>query len=177
MSRGFVKESDQEEAPFVTPRAALPPGATNYVTARGLALLHAEREALEAQRAAIVDPSSGEGRRDMGVLAAKLIQLNDRIASARLVAPADVINGEVRFGAEVTYLRLSAKPAKSLTVTIVGVDEANVKERRVSYLSPLASALTGKRVGDIATLTLGRGVERLEVTAIHYPEDEEVSPF
>ena len=51
MSRGFVKEDDQEEAPFVPPRAALPDGVANYVTPRGLERLLAERMQLEEARA------------------------------------------------------------------------------------------------------------------------------
>ena len=46
MSRGFVKEEDQEEAPFIPPRAALPPGVTNYVTPQGYQELIKEREDL-----------------------------------------------------------------------------------------------------------------------------------
>ncbi len=172
MSRGFVKESDQEEAPFVAPRAALPTGTVNYVTPRGLALLHGERDMLEADRAAIPDATSGEGRRTMGVLAAKLIQLSDRIASARLVEPDDVNSHEVRFGARVDYLQmqLPPKPAKSTHVYIVGVDEANIKEKRVSFLSPLAEALLGKRVGEVAELRLGARVDQLTITAVRYTD-------
>lgn len=44
MSRGFVKEGDQEETPIIPPRAALPAGATNYVTPTGMELLQAERK-------------------------------------------------------------------------------------------------------------------------------------
>ena len=43
MSRGFVKEEDQEEAPFIPPRAALPAGVTNYVTPLGLKALQREK--------------------------------------------------------------------------------------------------------------------------------------
>ncbi len=50
MSRGFVKEEDQEEAPFIPPRAALPPGVTNYVTPQGHRQLLEERETLEKQQ-------------------------------------------------------------------------------------------------------------------------------
>jgi transcription elongation factor GreB len=53
MSRGFVKEDDQEEAPFVPPRAALPDGVPDHVTPRGLQLLLDERKALEAERAGV----------------------------------------------------------------------------------------------------------------------------
>lgn len=42
MSRGFVKEDDQEEAPIIPPRAALPSGQTNYVTPNGLKELKEE---------------------------------------------------------------------------------------------------------------------------------------
>jgi transcription elongation factor GreB len=42
MSRGFVKEDDQEEAPIIPPRAALPNGVTNYVTPNGLQELKTE---------------------------------------------------------------------------------------------------------------------------------------
>ena len=50
MSRGFVKEGDQEETPIIPPRAALPKGATNYVTPTGLQLLLDERKQLEDER-------------------------------------------------------------------------------------------------------------------------------
>ncbi|WP_373399556.1 hypothetical protein V8V91_07585 [Algoriphagus halophilus] len=46
MSRGFVKEEDQEETPLVPPRVELPNGVTNYVTENGLAELLSEKEAL-----------------------------------------------------------------------------------------------------------------------------------
>ena len=50
MSRGFVKEGDQEETPIIPQRAALPVGATNYVTPAGMELLQTEREQLEHER-------------------------------------------------------------------------------------------------------------------------------
>ena len=48
MSRGFVKEDDQEEAPLIPPRAPLPDGVANYVTPRGMRLLLEERDAIGA---------------------------------------------------------------------------------------------------------------------------------
>ena len=50
MSRGFVKEGDQEEVPLVTPRPHLPPGVENYVTSQGLQALKEEREQLQQER-------------------------------------------------------------------------------------------------------------------------------
>ena len=52
---------------------------------------------------------------------------------------------------------------------IVGVDEADVAHGRVAFVAPLARALLGKRVGDVALLRTPRGEEELEVLAIDYP--------
>ncbi len=50
MSRGFVKEGDQEETPLVTPRAHLPAGVVNFVTPKGLEELKEEQSALIEER-------------------------------------------------------------------------------------------------------------------------------
>ena len=166
MSRGFVRESDQEPDPFVPPRAVLPEGATNYVTARGLRLLHGERDMLEAERAGLGDATAGddEARRALGVITKQLLALNARIASARLVEPEG--GEEVRFGATVRY-KVKGR-AKVLTVEIVGVDEAKIKEKRVSYLSPLARALYGKKVGEEAEMEVGGVGRKFEVVGVEY---------
>ena len=166
MSRGFVRESDQEPEPFVPPRAVLPEGAPNYVTPRGLRLLHEERDMLEAEHAGLGDATAGddEARRALGVLNKQLLALNARIASARLVEPEG--GEEVRFGATVTYRVAGAK--QPATVTIVGVDEADFKAKRVSFLSPLAQALTGKTAGEEADLATGKAVRKLTVLHVAY---------
>ena len=166
MSRGFVKESDQEPEPFVPPRAVLPEGATNYVTARGLRLLYGEREMLEGRRADLGDTTEDEARRELGVITKQLLALNARIASAREVEAADVDEAEVRFGATVTYRMAGAK--KAVSVAIVGVDEANFKEKRVSFLSPVARALVGKRAGEGGVLEVGGVERRFEVVGVEY---------
>ena len=86
MSRGFVKEDDQEEAPFIPPRAVLPDGVENYVTPRGLAMLHEERAELEAERK-LGQESDDARRRANAVVDGKMDLLDERIASARLVEP------------------------------------------------------------------------------------------
>ena len=166
MSRGFVKESDQEPEPFVPPRAVLPEGATNYVTPRGMRLLHGEREMLEGRRADLGDATEDEARRALGVITKQLMALNARIASAREVASADVTAGEVRFGTTVRYRQVSPKRGKAQAVTIVGVDEANFREGRISYLSPLARALVGKKVGEEAEMGVGGEVRRFVVEEV-----------
>ena len=58
MSRGFVKEDDQEEAPFIPPRAPLPQGAINYVTPRGLHQLQQEKLRLESDRKSVIEKTA-----------------------------------------------------------------------------------------------------------------------
>ena len=166
MSRGFVREDDQEEAPFIPPRAALPDGVTNYVTPSGLEALHVERYALEEERANTVG-SDDERRRTIAVINGKLDLLNERIVTARVVEP--IVNGpeEVRFGSTVTYEHMDG-PQKGTwrTFTIVGVDEADVKEGRIMFTAPIARSLIGKRVGGMAELQLPPIVSHLLIHEI-----------
>jgi transcription elongation factor GreB len=166
MSRGFVKEDDQEEAPFIPPRAALPEGTTNYVTPRGLSLLHAERSALEEERTADIG-SDHDRRHAQGELDGRLALVNERIVTARVEEPGAGPVRSVRFGATATFQLLVGRLAGTLfTFTIVGVDEANVKEGLIAITSSIARALIGKRKGGAAEVALGSEVMRLKVISI-----------
>ena len=121
MSRGFVKEGDQEETPIIPPRAALPKGATNYVTPTGLQLLLDERKQLEDERATLPTKNEQERRIELAVINGKANLLNERIASARVLEPNQQPKNEVRFGATVTY-KISSSTTPQ-TFQIVGVDE------------------------------------------------------
>lgn len=167
MSRGFVKEEDQEEAPIVPPRAALPPGETNYVTERGMRLLLEEKERLERERSSGDSINETEKRRANMLIDGKLNLLNERIASARIIHREEQPQDEVRFGATVTYRLHKNK----FTITIVGVDEANVKEKRVAFVAPLVRAMSGSKVGDKIDFSLdGRHME-IEILDIQYQRD------
>jgi len=166
MSRGFVKESDQEELPIIPARAPLPAGATNYVTPTGLAALRAEAEALEADKAALPTDNEDEHRRATTVIDGKLSLLQQRISSARVVDPAAQPQEEVRFGARVT-LRFGST-GKEQTIQIVGVDEANVKEKKIAFTAPIAKAITGLWAGETADFRMGGKAEKLEVLGIGY---------
>ncbi len=72
----------------------------------------------------------------------------------------------VRFGATVTYVHEDSGEQRE--VTIVGVDELDAGDDRVSWRSPVARALLTARVGDTVTLHAPRGPERLEVVAVRY---------
>ena len=165
MSRAFTKDEGPDEPPVVPPRAPLPDGVANYVTPRGLALLHAERDALAAERThADADHSDERERsRRLTVLAARQAALAERLARVQLVPPRP--SDTARFGATVTY----RTPGGDTTVTIVGVDEADAAAGLVAFTSPVARALTGAKVGDTVSLRTAAGEEDAHVLAVEYP--------
>ena len=74
---------------------------------------------------------------------------------------------EVRFGATVTY-----KLNNNLfTITIVGVDEAEVKEKRVAFVAPLVRAMSGSKAGDKVEFALDGRKMKIEIVTIEYLED------
>lgn len=166
MSRGFVKEEDQEEAPFIPPRAALPVGVTNYVTPTGYKALIEEREQLEQERRDLVIESDKEKRHTQAIIDGKLNLLNERIASARILKAEDQPQNEVRFGASVTFKEVAGKAEQ--TFQIVGVDEADIKAQKIAFLAPLAKGLTGKKVGERAMVQMAGKNRELEILKIEY---------
>ena len=155
MSRGFIKEGDQEEIPMVPPRAYLPKGMPNYVTHEGLEALKKEREDLENERVA----SSGNYIMS-NFIDAKMKLLIDRINTAVEVDIAKADKETVSFGAYVKY--------NDRTIRIVGVDEANYTKGLLSFISPVAKALVGKKVGDRFEIKIPRGTEVIEIQGIWY---------
>ncbi len=166
MSRGFVKEGDQEEVPIIPPRAALPAGATNYVTPTGMELLQAEREQLENERATLPTTDEQQRRIELAVINGKLDLLYERIASARILDPSTQPKEEVRFGATVTY-KINTSPTPQ-TFQIVGVDEADISKRKIAFVAPIAVALTGQSIGNMVSFNMGGESRKLEVVAIQY---------
>ncbi len=167
MSKAF-KGEDASEAPIVVPpRAPLPPGVDNYVTARGLAALKAEHERLlvERARADAAGGEDGDRPRTLVSLAERIAALEDRLATARVVDPGSQPQDEVRFGATVTVV---AEGGEERSYRIVGVDEADVAHGRIAFVAPLARALLGKHAGETAVFRTPRGEEELEVVRVHY---------
>lgn len=164
MSRGFVKEDDQEEAPMIPPRASLPVGETNYVTPYGLKELNNEEAKLVENRANLDKENDTERRRAQAVIDGKLKLLRERISTARLLDPKDQPEDEVRFGALVE-LKQNSNTQK---FQIVGVDEADVKKQKIAFVAPIAKAVTGKKVGEKVDFKLGDETRKLEILKITY---------
>ena len=166
MSRAFVKESDQEEPIIIPPRAALPAGVANYVTPNGLQQLQTEARELERSAAELDLEDEDEKRRELTLMNGKLALLNRRIASAQVVDPSQQLKDEIRFGATVKVTDLANK--KDQTYQIVGVDEADIKQGKIAFVSPVARALTGLWQGETAELRLGKETKKLTVVSIAY---------
>lgn len=164
MSRGFVKEDDQEEAPMIPPRAALPAGETNYVTPNGLKELKNEEEELINERANLEKGNETERRRAQAVIDGNLKLLRERINTARVLDPKDQPEDEVRFGAVVEF----KQNGNTQKFQIVGVDEADVKKQKIAFVAPIAKAVTGKKVGDKVDFKLGEETRKLEILKITY---------
>ena len=139
MSRAFVKDSDGSEADELPDRIIS--AHRNLVTAEGAAQIEAQcrtlRDQLSAARAA-------DDRATVAHCARDLRYWTQRRSSAELV-PAPVNEEVARFGSHVVLLR---DDGTSLRLRIVGQDEADPAQGLISYVSPLANAVLGVRVGD-----------------------------
>lgn len=166
MSRGFVKEEDQEETPLVPPRADLPNGITNYITENGMVELHVEKQALIDEKSSIEAANEQEKRIAYNFINAKIHLLEERIATAKIVDLDEQPKDEIRFGATVT-LKIG-KSTKTLNYQIVGVDEADISKNKISFISPIAKILIGKKVGEKAILKLAKEDRTFEVMEISY---------
>ena len=131
MSRAFVKEDVDPPERSGRKRSAsgLPPGATNYITARGAKRLRGELNKLRAANA------SSE----------RIIELEQILASTHVVDPPEAPSKSVMFGATVT---VKDKKGVTETFTIVGVDEINFEPDAVSWISPIGKALLAADMGN-----------------------------
>lgn len=171
------EEEDEEAGP-----PGLPAGTPFYMTPQGHAALEAElRRLWTEERPKVVEvvswaASLGDrsenadyqyGKRRLREIDRRVRFLRKRLERVQVVDPArQARRDQVFFGATVTYARVDDT---EVTVTIVGVDEADTAAGRISWVSPVARALLGKRQGELVRVRTPAGVEELEVVAIRYP--------
>jgi len=146
VSRAFIKEDVDLPARSGRKRSAsgLPPGATNYITARGAKHLRDELRNLRAANA------NSE----------RVAELEQILASIQVVDPPDPASNSVGFGATVTV-----KDRKGLTetYTVVGVDELDLEPDAVSWISPIGKALLAADMGDSIRLADGRTAKIVKI--------------
>jgi transcription elongation factor GreB len=107
------------------------------------------------------------GKKRLREIDRRIRYLSKCLDNAVVVDNAGKAHERVRFGATVTFLSESGDERE---VTIVGVDELDTGDARVSWRSPLARALLTAKVGDTVTLRAPRGPQRLEIVAVRYDD-------
>lgn len=153
----------------------------NYVTPFGLAQLQDEYKHLRyEERPKIVEvvrwaagngdrSENGDyiyGKKRLREIDRRVRYLLKRIESAVVIDPLLQKNlTKVFFGATVTFMR---RDGNETTVKIVGIDEANLAEGKISWTSPVAKALLKAEVGDRVKLHTPEGADVLEIVDLHY---------
>lgn len=101
-----------------------------------------------------------------GINEAKVAELEDKIARAEIIDPSKLTGTSVKFGATVTLE--DEDSGDKVKYKIVGEDEADLREGKISISSPIARALIGKSKGDSAEVTTPRGARSYEILKIEY---------
>ena len=165
MSRGFVKEDDLEHAGTDLPERPLSPHP-NYVTPLGLRQLQQQAAELEQTRQQLAprkeDPVVSQ---KLAVVERDLRYFQARLESAIAVDPAQQDGDSVLFGACIT---VEDEKGETHEFRIVGEDEADIAQNKVSWVSPLARALLGHKIGDSVNWHRPAGDLELEITEIRY---------
>ena len=161
MSKAFTRESDDEQETPLPVRAPLPPGIKNYITPAGAQRLRDELASLLSAHAVEVRAGQADVRTSRKL--ARIRQLQEIVGSL-VIAEHPAEKEVVRFGATVSVQRQNARE----TYRLVGVDEGDLDRNEISWLSPLAKVLLGKRAGDRVPLGSPAGSEELTIVSVSY---------
>ena len=96
----------------------------------------------------------------------RVIELEDKIARAEVIDISKLSGSVIKFGAKVTLA--DEENDEEQTFRIVGEDEADVRQGRLSVTSPLARALIGKRIGDTVEVSTPRGAKSYEIVGVAF---------
>ena len=166
MSRAFVKEPDGEQVADDLPE--IPQSAhPNYVTAKGLTLLLGWERDCQGQLARLPHDSANlQQAQQRRHVARELRYVQERIRRAIVVEPAGNDPGTVTFGCEVVLLDESGTQHD---YAIVGEDEADPDQHRISWTSPLATALLNQEVGEVVQWKRPAGTLEMEIVSVRHP--------
>lgn len=183
MSKAFTKEADADLDDELEPEAsALPQGSKNYMSPAGWLRMKSELKRLvEVERPQVTQTvswaaSNGDrsengdylyGKRRLREIDRRIRYLMKRLDNVEVVDPRDQPTGQdqIFFGATVTF-EIGAAPSQ--TVSIVGIDEADPGNGRVSWISPIAKALLRAREGERVVLRTPTGTQELDILEVRY---------
>ena len=187
MSKAFTKEDQNGDDEELQEKRAKEDAAfkalgskKNYITPAGFAKLKNEFHALldeeRPKLVQVVSWAAGNGDRSengdylygkkrLREIDRRLRFLTKRMEIAEVIDPAQVKATKVQFGATVTYENESGVKK---TISIVGIDEIDPAQGKVSWISPLARVLLNAEAGDAVTFLSPKGEEELEVLKVEY---------
>lgn len=152
----------------------------NYITPEGIARLKAEyNELMHGERPKVVEvvawaAGNGDrsenadyqyGKKRLREIDKRVHWLTKRIEDAEVVDPSKMSGDKVLFGATVTIVN---EDEQSLTYQIVGEDEFDIKAGKISWKSPVAKAILGKKVGDEVRIQKPAGEEFVVIEKVEY---------
>lgn len=167
MSKAFTRENDDLEPEMALSKATLPTGIPNYLTSDGAQRLREELITLLERRKQNADAAADEQAQ------AELRRVNGRIQTvSQILAGADIVSvsqdevTEVRFGMFVTVR--DGHDAED-EYRIVGVDEVDLERGWISWHSPFAKALIGRKPGETVHFQAPAGERILHIMRIRAP--------
>ena len=108
-------------------------------------------------------------REKQGMTEALIRDLEDKLSRSQVIDLSKIPNsGRVVFGSFVTIENLES--GNEIRYQIVGEDESNLEENKISVTSPIARALVGKMEGDVAEVNTPNGIDEYEIIDVSYSE-------
>ena len=97
----------------------------------------------------------------------RIVEVENKLANAQIIDPAHLdADGRCVFGATVELEEVDSR--ETVTYQIVGDDEADIKNNKISISSPIARALIGKYSGDVAEVKAPGGIKEYEILDVKY---------
>jgi transcription elongation factor GreA len=156
--------------------------STIPITTRGAEMLRAELQRLKAVERPNVINAISEARAQgdlsenaeydaakekQAFIEGRILEIEAKLAAAQIIDPSELdTDGRIVFGATVELEDLES--GKAVTYQIVGDDEADLENGKISVSSPIARALIGKHEGDVATVAAPAGDREYEVISVQY---------
>ena len=103
-------------------------------------------------------------RERQGMLEAKIAELKNLIAGARIIDESKINTDEVQLLTKVTIMNVANKA--KMTYTIVTETESNLREGKISITTPIAKGLVGHKVGDVVEIQAPAGTMKFEILEI-----------
>ena len=164
MSRAFVKENDLEHAGIDIPERPIS-AEPNYVTPNGLQLLKEQLKLLENDLNQIKQKDDQQSQQIKFKIEREIRYILARLESAIIINPENQSTEKILFGATVD---LEDDEGKNYQFKIVGEDEADIKNNKLSYVAPLSKQLIGREVGDEIVWVKATETIHLTITNFKY---------